>query len=441
MAKGLEELKALADRIKYPRKAVDGVLGIDSYPDNVAEMRLLNIYNKGEFKRDIKQMPQHHIQESAYPDKQAYWDAGHKWMKEIEVLASMAGLAAMCDPSVSGNPPMPGCSAQETAEQNFSLILSNLFTTGRPGSQEQMKFVAPARDKAHAALLAFTDDGKPEELGKLMGNGLRQMCREAACLSDLNTKTSINTLYLLDRMMENVESRPELLQHIGLTQEELKEVQANRAIYKVLRDGIEARMALAEHALYKRTLNEEELQQVATNILYADLITDNVKESHDKGTQVMYEDLSYQKAQQILVEYENVETLKAEAETAKANKDSTYKAKEAAYQNALKWTSIANMTMNIRDLRRPPHEIGLKLLNPNHVAASKQVLAKACGVEQIVNMEREGLGNLARSMISFKNVFAAKPNLVAPAPENAPVQNQLQQEANANEHRQNIPNV
>ena len=68
-------------------------------------------------------------------------------------------------------------------------------------------------------------------------------------------------------------------------------------------------------------------------------------------------------------------------------------------------------------------------------------LAKACGVEQIVNMDREGLGNLARSMISFKNVFVAKPNLVAPAPENAPVQNQLQQGGNENELQQNVLNV
>lgn len=54
-----------------------------------------------------------------------------------------------------------------------------------------------------------------------------------------------------------------------LTQEELQQSQANDRLYQLMRQGIESRKMLLEHALYRRNMKPAELQQAALNVMFA----------------------------------------------------------------------------------------------------------------------------------------------------------------------------
>ena len=69
--------------------------------------------------------------------------------------------------------------------------------------------------------------------------------------------------------MEFNEKLQQLRKHTELTQEELQQSQANDRLYQLMRQGIESRKMLLEHALYRRNMKPAELQQAALNVMFA----------------------------------------------------------------------------------------------------------------------------------------------------------------------------
>ena len=429
-AKNLSDIEEQLNVYKHGRNSLEKLLGVEANPDQVKALIDANVYKVGEY-----QFKPYKLDESPYnPDdyrdteekRQEFYKLHGAWKERNQNLYSLAALAALTDPDITGNPPIMGCTKEETAERKFTHLLSDIFAGARANSQSYMNFLAPAREKGEAAVLAYEKEKKPETLGKMLGTCLRQLTREAADLPNLYSKTSVNVLYLLDRTLNFMEQEPDLMKHSGLTHEELQGARAYRTLYQISQDGNRARKAIAEHSLYKRTLTPEELKKAATDILYADMIVGAVKENYNKQDAEMKESPEYQ---ELVVKAAQTSAklfpLRVELESAKGNKSSDYKQKEEESLRLQKEYNVADTSLNIMNLRRPVSQIGLKLLDANEVAKSRQGLAQQLHVDQITGMDRESLGKLVQTMPKFVEAFQ-------PRQQKAPAENTKQKEMQMN---------
>lgn len=433
LGQNLNNLRDIEEQLnvyKHGRNSLEQLLGVEANPDYVKALIDANVYKVGEYKFK----PYKHDKSPYNPDdyrdteekRQEFYQLHGAWKKRNQDLYSLAAFAALADPDITGNPPIMGCTKEESAERKFTHLLADIFGGARANSQKYMDFLAPAREKGEAAVLAYEKEKKPETLGKMMGTGLRQLTREAADLANLYSKTSVNVLYLLDRMLNFMEKEPDLMKHSGLTNEELQGARAYRTLYQISQDGTRARKAIAEHSLYKRTLTPEELKKAATDILYADMIVGAVKESYNKQDAEAKASLEFQ---ELFVKSTQTASMAAKlqraVEEARKNKSADLKQKEEAYLKIQKEYNIADTRLNIMNLRRPVSPIGLKLLDANEVAKSRQGLAQRLRVDQITGMDRESLGKLVQTMPKFVEAFQ-------PKQQKAPAENTKQKEMQMN---------
>ena len=428
--KNLRDIEERLNEYKHGRNSLEKLLGVDANPDDVKALIDANVYKVGEYKfkpYKLDKFPYNPEEYRATEEKrQEFYKLHGAWKERNQNLYSLAALAALTDPDITGNPPIMGCTKEDTVERKFSHLLADIFAGTRANSQQLMNFLAPAREKGEAAVLAYEKEKNPETLGKLMGNCLRQLTREAADLPNLYSKTSVNILYILDRMLNFMEKEPALMEHTGLTNEELQGARAYRTLYQISQDGTRARKAIAEHSLYKRTLTPEELKKAATDILYADMIVGAVKESYNKQDAAVKDSPEFQELFVKSMQTASMATnLQRAVEEAKKNKSSDYKQKEEAYLKIQTEYNIADTKMNIMNLRRPVSQIGLKLLDANEVAKSRQEMAQRLHVDQIVSMDRESLGRLVQTMPKFVEAFQ-------PRQQKAPVENTKQKEMQMN---------
>jgi hypothetical protein len=89
----------------------------------------------------------------------------------------------------------------------------------------------------------------------------------------------MNTLYLIDKMWNTAQSNSKLMEAVALTPEQVNETRANIALYKVATKGMEAKQALLEHALYKRNMTSQQLQQAGCDMLFSNEVLLKVNNS------------------------------------------------------------------------------------------------------------------------------------------------------------------
>ena len=428
--KNLRDIEEQLNVYKHGRNSLEKLLGVEANPDYVKALIDANVYKVGEYKFKPYKLDKSPYNPDDYRDteekRQEFYKLHGAWKERNQNLYSLAALAALTDPDITGNPPIMGCTKEESAERKFTHLLADIFAGARANSQKYMNFLAPAREKGEAAVLAYEKEKKPETLGKMLGTCLRQLTREAADLPNLYSKTSVNVLYLLDRMLNFMENEPDLMKHTGLTNEELQGARAYRTLYQISQDGTRARKAIAEHSLYKRTLTPEELKKAATDILYADMIVGAVKESYNKQDAEAKASVEFQELFVKSTQTASMATkLQRAVEEARKNKSADLKQKEEAYLKNQKEYNIADTKLNIMNLRRPVSQIGLTLLDANEVAKSRQGLAQRLRVDQITGMDRESLGRLVQTMPKFVEAFK-------PKQQKAPAENTKQKEMQMN---------
>ena len=260
-----------------------------------------------------------------------------------------------------------------------------------------MKYLDPAREKANEAITAYYA-GDTEPMADLLRNSIRMTNREAANLSTLDSEHSMNTLHLISRMWEAMEADPWLRRAVNLTPDEIQETKANVAMHSVMQNGFIAKQKLLEHALYKRTLNAQEIQQAACDLMLAYQIKSAVMDEHTAMTKTIGDKPEY-----------------TEAAMGMALPDGKEKA-----INRIK----------LIEAERPGYNIAKDLLKENWIPNAKKALLENCNLGDLATMSREEVGKVISSQIEFEKVFmreASKQKAPAMEPEVVPVKtNEIQ---------------
>ena len=376
---------------KRTNKVLNGLLSHDAVPDT-----LVPWIERGVFKQR-----QHNLKKHGFPKMRVTRTTTMAEVKEFnnhwEKLFEIAGLAALSQPDVVGTTLLDGCDAVETAKLNYSMILNDLITSGRGDSDKYMKYLDPAREKANEAITAYYA-GDTEPMADLLRNSIRMTNREAANLSTLDSEHSMNTLHLISRMWEAMEADPWLRRAVNLTPDEIQETKANVAMHSVMQNGFIAKQKLLEHALYKRTLNAQEIQQAACDLMLAYQIKSAVMDEHAAMSKIIGDKPEY-----------------TEAAMGMALPDGKEKA-----INRIK----------LIEAERPGYNIAKDLLEENWIPNAKKALLENCNLGDLATMSREEVGKVISSQIEFEKVFmreASKQKSPAMEPEVVPVKtNEIQ---------------
>ena len=364
---------------KRTNKVLNGLLSHDAVPDTLVPW----------IKRGVFKEHQHNLKKHGFPKMRKTRTTTMAEIKEFnnhwEKLFEIAGLAALSQPDVVGTTLLDGCDAVETAKLNYSMILNDLITSGRGDSDKYMKYLEPAREKANEAITAYYA-GDTGPMADLLRNSIRMTNREAANLSTLDSEHSMNTLHLISRMWEAMEADPWLRRAVNLTPEEIQETKANVAMHSVMQNGFIAKQKLLEHALYKRTLNAEEIQQAACDLMLAYQIKSAVRDEHTAMTKTIGDKPEY-----------------AEAAMGMMQPDGKEKA-----INRIK----------LIEADRPGYNIAKDLLKENWIPNAKKALLENCNLGKLSTMNREEVGKVISSQIEFEKVFLQQaPKQQAPAME------------------------
>ena len=367
--KGMEEAKAQLDLAKKTKWVVANLLGHDATPDALDEWKKRGVFKGGTYKLHKYQLPQMPGLEKAPRERRA--EFGDIWINLFQV----AGFAAFSHPDVLGKElhgqvKLSGFTPEENAKLNYSIALQDLITCGRGNSDEYMKYLEPARKKANAAIHAYYD-GELGPMADLLGNAIRLTNREVAGQSELRNEHSMNSLYLVGRMWEALENDPYLMKEVGLTPEEMEETKGNVAMYSVMRKGAEAKHKLLEHALYKRTLTEQELQNYGCDLMLANQLDKAVSLEHDEADKMIEKSEEYQKVVACLEEPNGGE-------------------KSSWYYELIP---------------RPSFKIAKNLLKENWIPNAKKALLENCNLGKLSTMDREEVGKVISSQIEFEKVF------------------------------------
>lgn len=335
--------------------------------------------------------------------------------KKYTNLAEITSFAALCSPDIAGNPVMEGYSNEDTAKLNYSMILNNLITQGRPQSNNYMVYLEPARQKGREALEAYHNgDAKP--MAELLRESILQTNREAACLSSLQSEHAVGTLYLIDRMWNTIQNDPKLKESVHFTAEETEEILANVAMHKTMAKMFEAKAELMKYALHQREMTPEEMKQYGCDLLFGTLMSNEALIDYNAQTKIIQDLPDYKAAMSDIARVSNPAALTKEmADAAQSGDNAKVEAIQQEIANIPKTMEKAQLEMNILEFKRPVNAASQKLLDEEWVNNYKNALMNECSLDKMATMNREELGKLAASSTAFKNAFAVSN---APAAQN-----------------------
>lgn len=256
--------------VKRTGKAIDLLLSASSAGEPFVAWLEKNVFEVGDYQPKQYSLPPcpsvdpNKKKKELTPEEASTRSA---WNADMNKLSGLACFAVLADPKVIGEP----------AKENYSTLLTSLFTVGIPNRKNQLNYLAPAREMGMDALVDYAN-GKPEKLAKMLSNCLRQLNNELVDKKDLRDEHTVNTLFLVDHLMKTLDKKNDLWNQVDLDMEDIMDISENRALFDVIRQGKEARLALAEYATYKKELSPEQVKEAVTDILFADTIINGYAE-------------------------------------------------------------------------------------------------------------------------------------------------------------------
>ena len=176
------------------------------------------------------------------------------WQADMDVLAGLAGFCALA------------------ANDNFGDLAASFFTVGHPNSTDKIPYIGPARLKGLEAVAAW-GDGDPLKIGQLFTMGLRALNQQVKKLGSLQDQHALGCMFMIDHLMKTMEIKTDIKDYLDLSEAEQKDIELNRAVFKAIYQGKEARVSLMEYAVHKNNMTPEELKQAALDILYEHYLT------------------------------------------------------------------------------------------------------------------------------------------------------------------------
>ena len=397
ITKQLDAALDMLDCTARTDRVIRNLLGCAPDPGKLHEWIRDKVFIREEYQPDPMALPENENVAADAAEQEAYTK---KWSD----LADIANFAALSDPAVSGNPVFDGFTSEETSALNYTMILCNVITHGRPDSMQYMAFLEPARVKGMEALRAY-HAGDPEPLAKLLAHSIRQTNQEVACLTDMTSKHAVNTCYLVGKMLQTLESDANLMDRAGLTKSELEEARGNVALYQVAQKAMEGRRKILEYAAQKQNLSPDELKQAGEDVLFANVVSNAMADAGKKADELRTNDPAYMAAVMQQVAAAGHKSLKEELDRAIAENAPDVADKEKKYKEMLKEHVRATHRINLLDLKRPSFEIGKALLKPAWVKHARAVMAEKCGLDHITTMDRSKLGMTFGSNEELRKAF------------------------------------
>lgn len=386
MTKAMRDVNNL---LRYPdrtKKVLRHLLGDGPDPNMLGEWINGRVIQKGAYKPEPYDIPK--SQEYDQMDANQKLDYEKKWSG----IAALAGFAAIVDPQVCVKEAKEGLTLEESVQLRYGMILNDLITLGRPAGQQHMDVLEPARKTAKQALEAYhANDPKP--LATLLARSLQYTNREARLLSHLHQDHTVDTLYLIENLYNTLTGDEKLLTASGINPEELEEARGNIALYKVARQGQQAKKAILEHSLHKRVLSQEELLDAAKDVLFANTIALELDDSHNRTSALMNETPEQKLNNAMIQEGHKYIQLQKNLKEAKANNDTNMeKIIQTDIDNMQAMIQIGKDRYNVQDLRRPAHGINQDLRDDAWVAMVKDKLAADMDLAKVVTGTPKEIG-------------------------------------------------
>ena len=405
LGKARKELDSLENTLGYEERTdvwLHNWWGHDADPTKVQKY---SKFTTGDFQVKPLELPKSPNFDQMSPTDQA----AHS--KYISDLFDLAVLSTMGDPEVTGQNPKPGRTNIEQARNRFGHVFNDMVTQGRADVKEYLILVDPTREKAMNAMEAYAK-GEKGPLAEVLGRGMRELLLQGHNLK-LFTSHSLNTPYVIGKMYNLLQQDPDLLQATGLKDDELQDVRAHMELYQVMRQGLQAKKDILDHALEKRTLTSDELKKAAEDILLFHHVMLGVKDGYLKNEEALFAGEEYNRL----------------ANSFSVPKDPKDPSKGMQSVDAATMEKIKHQLEAMGDVL-PPNKFTLGLLDKNGVAKYMNGFMEKANLSKLGEMSREEL----RDLFSKSNSEIVSTLIPAPKPQ-APEQNapevQVQKQAEA----------
>ena len=168
---------------------------------------------------------------------------------------ALAGAPSVTMPAIQAfRPLMRPEAVEEKSKNGYNMLITGTFGLSRPG--QMLEGVHAAFDKAKEAIQAY-QDGKPEALGRYLGEGLRNLVNGLG--SDEICGLNMTAVGLLaKRFLEVLDKHPDLKAHCGLSPDDELDARGIAALSEVSINGLKARMLLEQADAGIRELSSEE---------------------------------------------------------------------------------------------------------------------------------------------------------------------------------------
>ena len=192
---------------------------------------------------------------------------------------ALAGAPSVTMPAFQAfRPLMRPEAVEEKSKNGYNMLITGTFCLSRPG--QMWEGVHAAFDKAKEAIQAY-QDGKPEALGRYLGEGLRNLVNGLGSggICDLNM-TAVGLL--AKRFLEVLDKHPDLKAHCGLSPDDELDARGIAALSEVSINGLKARMLLEQADAGIRELSSEEKGRCLADLALLGIAKNKMETEIDK---------------------------------------------------------------------------------------------------------------------------------------------------------------
>ena len=220
---------------------------------------------------------------------------------------ALAGAPSVTMPAFQAfRPLMRPEAVEEKSKNGYNMLITGTFGLSRPG--QMLEGVHAAFDKAKEAIQAY-QDGKPEALGRYLGEGLRNLVNGLG--SDVICGLNMTAVGLLaKRFLEVLDKHPDLKAHCGLSPDDELDARGIAALSEVSINGLKARMLLEQADAGIRELSSEEKGRCLADLALLGIAKNKMETEIDK---VLTEGEEYHSELQKAMEREAADNADTEA--------------------------------------------------------------------------------------------------------------------------------
>lgn len=193
------------------------------------------------------------------------------------VNLALSGAVSITQPAFEKLNPFDPIGAKMKSTNGYNMMVTGLFGDSRHG--QEWEGVYAAFDTAKEAIQAY-QDGKPEKLGRYLGEGLRNLVSGFAthAVSGLD-KTSGGLA--ARRILEVLDNHPDLMANSGLSEKELQDARGSVSLSEISLNGLKAKLVLRQAAAGLKELSPEEKGRCLADLTLLELSGKAIKTAQE----------------------------------------------------------------------------------------------------------------------------------------------------------------